>query len=251
MSNTSRHIRGLLAVAALTAGVSWLAAAPASAGGVSCQGREMVELLETPESVATVCDEAGDLRASATAGRTTVPARGEGPASMERLARIAGLPGLSQASAVVSFADTAGVAAGTGTPALPALPSGMPGFPGHSPAGTLATAPDLPGLPGTPGTDLIRFPVSEVPSVPRLTDPTGALSGDGTALPLPLEEPVSVQAVTEDLPAAIEPEVPVVPVAPPADAAPSKVTSEVTSEVAEETAELPALDQVLPQLGLD
>ncbi|MEV4180651.1 hypothetical protein AB0J28_04295, partial [Streptosporangium canum] len=130
MSNTSRHIRGLLAVAALTAGVSWLAAAPASAGGVSCQGRDMVELLETPESVATVCDEAGDLRASATAGRTTVPAQGEGPASMERLARIAGLPGLSQASAVVSFADTAGVAAGTGTPALPALPAGMPGFPG-------------------------------------------------------------------------------------------------------------------------
>ncbi|MER5420971.1 hypothetical protein [Streptosporangium roseum] len=247
MSNTSRHIRGLLAVAALTAGVSWLVAAPASAGGVPCQGRDMVELLETPESVAAVCDEVGDVRAAAAAGRTTVPAQGEGPASMERLARIAGLPGLSQASAVVSFADTAGVAAGTGVPALPA---GMPGFPGHASAGTLAAAPDLPGLPGTPGTDLIRFPVSEVPSVPRLTDPTGALSGNGTALPLQLQDPVSVKAVTEDLPAAIEPEVPqvpAVPVAPPADAAPSKVTSEVR----EETAELPVLDQVLPQLGLD
>ncbi|MGV9771503.1 hypothetical protein [Streptosporangium sp. NPDC003464] len=244
MSNTSRRIRGILAVAALTAGVSWSGAAPASAGDVSCQGRDTVELLETPGSVAAVCDETGDVRAATGVGRMTVPADGEVPMAMERLARLAGLPGLSHASAVTSFADTAGVAAGAG---MPALPSGMPGFAGHAPAGTLAAAPDLPGLPGTPGTDLVRFPAPAVPSVPEvpgLTDPSGALSGTTVPLPVPLQRPVSVKGVAEELPAAVEPEVkvPDLPETAPVEVTPPKVT--------EETAELPVLDRVLPDLGL-
>ncbi|WP_433249773.1 hypothetical protein ACQPYK_02980 [Streptosporangium sp. CA-135522] len=246
MSNASRNIRGILAVAALTAGVSWVVTAPASAGGMSCHGQDVVEVLQTPGSVAAVCEETGGVRGGTAVGRMTAPG-GEAAATVDRLARIAGLPGLSRASAVVSFADTAGVAAGAG---LPALPSGMPGFSGHSPAGTLASAPDLPGLPGTPGAELTRLPVSTVPSVPAFTDSAGALS-DGAALPLRLPHPASVKAVTEDLPAAIEPKVPALPETGPADIAPSKVTSKVTSEVAEGTSELPALDGVLPALGIE
>lgn len=249
MSNTSRNIRGILAVAALTVGVSWTVSAPASAGVVPCHGRDVVEVLGTPGSVASACGEVDDVRATAFVGETETPARGEVPMAMEKLARIAGLPGLSRASAVVSFADAGGVAAGTG---FHALPFGLPGFPGLTSVDTLATMPDLPGLPGTPGTGLSRFQIPTSP-VGDLTDPTGALSGD-TPLPLSLPHPVSVKSTTDDLPAAdlpitdlpaadlpsgARPEAPAVPEIPAAGTAPLKVM--------EGTAELP----VLPRLGLD
>ncbi|MFJ2028355.1 hypothetical protein [Streptosporangium sp. NPDC087985] len=71
MSNTSRNIRGLLAVAALAAGVSWMAAAPASASTMLCQ---VLDSAETPKSVAAVCD-------------TEVSAHGEAPATEENSRR--------------------------------------------------------------------------------------------------------------------------------------------------------------------
>ncbi|MFF5209951.1 hypothetical protein [Streptosporangium sp. NPDC000396] len=244
MSNASRNIQGILAVAALTAGVSWLVTAPASAAAASCPGRDVVELLKTPESAAAVCEEAGGVKVATVAGGTAGPADGEAGAAsqhVDRLARIAGLPGLSRASAVISFADTAGAAAGAGVPALPSGGSGI------SWVGALPDAPDLPGLPTVPGTDFIRLPVPAVPPPdPDLADsdlanPADALP-DGTTLPVPVPDPDSVKAVTEELPAAIQPPV-TAPRTAPLDVAPPKV--------AQETAELPALDNALPGLGLE
>ncbi|GGS62589.1 hypothetical protein GCM10010156_21930 [Planobispora rosea] len=107
-------MRGVLAAAALVAGVSWLTAAPA-AGAADGQ--------RVPRGNGLV-----------------VPA-------VERLARTAGLPGLSRASALISVADAGGVAAGLG---FPALPFGVPGHPGLRWVEMLSPIPDLPGLPGAP-----------------------------------------------------------------------------------------------------
>ncbi|GAA4235450.1 hypothetical protein FHR32_003234 [Streptosporangium album] len=124
MSDTSRNIRGLLAVAALAAGVSWVVTAPVSASVTPCHARDASR---TPTSVTAVCDRTrpGHVAGGAV-GRTVGRAA---PATADRLARLAGLPGLSRASAVVGFADTTGVAAGTGTPVPP--PPAAPATPGR------------------------------------------------------------------------------------------------------------------------
>ncbi|WP_406319271.1 hypothetical protein OHA77_18525 [Streptosporangium sp. NBC_01639] len=140
MSNTSRNIRGLLAVAALTAGVSWVVTASASASTVPCQVRDPAG---APGSATAVCDRTRSGRvAHGPAGRSAGGVTGGAAVvTADRLARIAGLPGLAQASGVVGFADTTGVAAGTGVPTPPTTApvrsvhpdrSGRSGRHGHS-----------------------------------------------------------------------------------------------------------------------
>jgi hypothetical protein len=192
MSNTSRNVRGILAVAALTASVSWTVTAPASAGVAP-----VVDVAEAPGPAGyttAVCDETGDVRVTAIGGETvtpTGPADDGAPGPADRFARIAGLPGLSWAAGPVSFTDAGGVAGGTG---FQSLPYGRPYLSGSPSAGTLATAPDLPGLPGAPSTGLdgSQVRVSRIQDIPG---PSGALAGD-----MPLPGPVPVNAGTEDPP---------------------------------------------------
>ncbi|MEV6861190.1 pentapeptide repeat-containing protein [Streptosporangium subroseum] len=197
MSNASRNIRGILAVAALTASVSWTVTAPASAGVTPCQGRDVVNVV-TPGYTAGVCDEIGDVRVIAPGGETMTPAGdgtmtfvGDGaPRPVDRFARAAGLPGLSWASGTVSFTDA-------GDASFQSSPFGQPYTTGSPWVGTMSTAPDLPGLPGAPGgpgtgLDGSRFRVSRIQDLPG---PNGAPTGD-----VPLPGPIPVEVGTENPP---------------------------------------------------
>ncbi|SNS91897.1 hypothetical protein SAMN05216276_101996 [Streptosporangium subroseum] len=193
MSNASRNIRGILAVAALTASVSWTVTAPASAGVTPCQGRDVVNVVTPgypghPGYTAGVCDEIGVI----TTGETMTPA-GDGTMTfagagaqrpVDRFARAAGLPGLSWASGAVSFTDA-------GDASFQSSPFGQPYTTGSPWVDTMSTTPDLPGLPGAPsgpgtGLDGSRFRVSRIHDLPG---PNGAPTGD---VPLPGPIPVEV-----------------------------------------------------------
>lgn len=165
---SSRSIRSILAVATLTAGVSWLAAGQASAD----QCADMVSVLRAP-TVAQVCDELTDLRASGTyGGRMTARRDSELATEVESLSRRLGMSGLSKSSAVLSFADLGGVAAAAG---MPSLPSGMPGKGGLPTMTRMATTPDLPGLPNLPVLPGARN-LAAVEKVPALPDASGLTS---------------------------------------------------------------------------
>lgn len=148
--------RSILAVAALTAGVSWWA--PGPAGASTCEQGQ-----QAPDSVAAVCEEITGARASGRYGPMKAPPGGAASA-VERLAMKLGLPGMSKAAAVLSVADMGGVAAGAG---LPTLPMAAPGVAGLKDVSRLAESPDLPGLPVVPSEirDLVK-----VPDVPGVVD---------------------------------------------------------------------------------
>ncbi|WP_344971185.1 hypothetical protein, partial [Streptosporangium fragile] len=222
MSNTSRNIRGILAVAALAAGTGWTMIAPASAGVVPCEGRGTPEALERSETVTSICEKAGGVGGGAitdgtsvitdgtgaVVGRMSAQGDGETP-SADRLARIAGLPGLARASSVAGFTDAGGVAAGHG---FRTLPSGLPGLSGSgaarmlpgTPAGALGDA--LPGMPekaadalsgmsapAVAAASTARWPgtLAEMPDLPGMPGTTGAPGSPGDGLSwLRLEGPV-------------------------------------------------------------
>ncbi|WP_371781402.1 pentapeptide repeat-containing protein [Streptosporangium subroseum] len=203
MSNASRNIRGILAVAALTASVSWTVTAPASAGVTPCQGRDVVNVVTPgypgyPGYTAGICDEIGGVGVIAPGGETMTPAgdgtmtfAGDGaPRPVDRFARAAGLPGLSWTSGAVGFTDA-------GDASFQASPFGQPYTTGSPWVGTMSATPDLPGLPGAPGgpdtgLDGSRFRVSRIQDLPG---PNGALTGD-----VPLPGPIPVVVGTENLP---------------------------------------------------
>jgi hypothetical protein len=193
MSNASRNIRGILAVAALTASVSWTVTAPASAGVTPCQGRDVVNVVTpgypgSPGYTAGVCDELGVI----TTGETMTPA-GDGTMTfagagaqrpVDRFARAAGLPGLSWASGAVSFTDA-------GDASSQSSPFGQPYTTGSPWVDTMSSAPDLPGLPGAPGgpgagLDGSRFRVARIHDLP-------GPNGD-----VPLPGPIPVEVGTEN-----------------------------------------------------
>ncbi|MBB2909002.1 hypothetical protein FHS43_000248 [Streptosporangium becharense] len=201
MSNTSRNIRGLLAVAALTVGANWTMIAPASAEAALCGGRGTLETLQRPGTAASFCEEIEDVRVAAVAGGTSAAHEDEVSAVVDRLARIAGLPGLSRASAVVSFADAGGVAAGLGCHALPFGLSDLPEgsvetlthpFPdaaaeeamratGDRWPGTLADTPELPGAAGGPQDGPDDGPSWMRPMLQASPDPADSTGGaEGT-----------------------------------------------------------------------
>ena len=173
MSNASRNIRGILAVAALTASVSWTVTAPASAGVTPCQGRDVVNVVTPgypgyPGYTAGVCDEIGGVGVITPGGETMTPAgdgtvtfAGDGaPRPVDRFARAAGLPGLSWTSGAVGFTDAGDVS-------FQSSPFGQPYTTGSPWVDTMSTTPDLPGLPGAPAA---RHRAGRVP-VPGLPDP--------------------------------------------------------------------------------
>lgn len=152
--------RNILALAVLTAGVSWLAVAPAQAA-TNCA--KPVAVLEAPTTVAAVCDEVADVKASGTyGGKMSAPDDSELLANVDMLAKAVGLPGLSRAAAVLSVADLAGVAAGTG---LPTLPAGLPYKGGLPDVTSLALLPDVPGLPALPA-KVPAVPLAKLPALP-------------------------------------------------------------------------------------
>ncbi|MFI6452188.1 hypothetical protein ACIBF6_11585 [Streptosporangium amethystogenes] len=282
MSNSSRNVRGILAVALLTAGAGWTMVSPASAEVAPCQEHEVAGAPQAPGAMATACEGAVDVGtpaiadgsgASVTAntGETPVTANigetpvatdaagasvttgtGEMPVTADRLAHVTNLPDLSQASALVSFADAGGVAAGTG---FHALPFGLSSLPGHewtnSWVGIVADAPDLPGLPGAPGapSDGISWLRAPVPPAPERPVEAAVTPDDDTA-PLP-----QADAVTEDLPSAETPAVeppavarPEAPAAPETLAVPETPAVPDTSAGEAATTEGSAEPSVLPAL---
>ncbi|MFC4898426.1 hypothetical protein ACFQVD_29020 [Streptosporangium amethystogenes subsp. fukuiense] len=286
MSNSSRNIRGILAVALLTAGAGWTMVSPASAEVAPCQEREAAGAQQAPGAMAAGCEEAGDAGTPAIAdgsgasmtantGETPVTANiggtpvatdgaeasvtagtGEVPVTAERLAHVTDLPDLSQASALVSFADAGGVAAGTG---FHALPFGQSSLPGHewtnSWVSIVADAPDLPGLPGAPGapSDGISWLRAPVPPAPERPAEAAVTPDDA-----PLPQPAQADAVTEDLPSAETPVVeppaaarPEAPAAPETSAAPDTSAGEAaTAEGGAEPSVLPALERAIPGLNV-
>ncbi|WP_326828956.1 hypothetical protein OIE13_28650 [Streptosporangium sp. NBC_01810] len=85
MSNASRNIRGILAVALLTAGTGWTLVSPASAEVAPCQEREAAGAPQAPGAMAAACEEVGDAGGTAAAEGTTTtdnagtPATTDGP----------------------------------------------------------------------------------------------------------------------------------------------------------------------------
>lgn len=127
MSRTTRSRRGrCVALAAVTAGVSWLTTGPAMAGSAAAGDGAVAGLVCEP-----------------TAGGQT----GALPSSLARTGRTT----LAPATGVLSVADAAGAAAGRGMPSLPgrsvkALPVGgasaIPAFPSLSSTGGKAILPE-------------------------------------------------------------------------------------------------------------
>ncbi|WP_030916837.1 hypothetical protein [Streptosporangium amethystogenes] len=288
MSNSSRNIRGILAVALLTAGAGWTMVSPASAEVAPCQEHETVGAPQAPGAMATACEGAGDvgtpavadgsgasvtantgeMPATANTGETSVATNGAGasvsagtgemPVTADRLAHATNLPDLSQASALVSFADAGGVAAGSG---FHALPFGLSSLPGHewtnSWVSVVADAPDLPGLPGAPGapSDGISWLRAPVPPAPERPAAAAVTPDDDTA---PLPQPAQADAVTEDLPSAETPVVeppaaarPEAPAAPETATVPDTAAGEAaTTEGSAEPSVLPALERTIPGLNV-
>ncbi|MDP9847333.1 hypothetical protein [Streptosporangium lutulentum] len=205
MSNASRNVRGILATAALMAGVNWAVIIPASAEVVPCQGRDVVSVVGAPGYGAAICDGIGDSGITATGGEIMIPAGYGAPRTVDPFARAAGLPGLSWASGTVGFTDAGAIGftdgggaagmVGFADPAGAARGIGFQSLPLERRwAGTLSTTPDLPGLPGAPGTGADGSPV-QVSRFPGLPGPSGTVSGD-----MPLPEPIPVRARTEEAP---------------------------------------------------
>ncbi|WP_084955967.1 hypothetical protein [Thermoactinospora rubra] len=138
-------------------------AAGTALAATQCQSDSPVELLEAPSTVATVCDENADTRASANYwGKTPAPADSHALRSAETLAKRVGLPGMAKTSAVLSVADMGGVAAGAGAPAVP----GKVTAPAR-PVARMADYPDVPGLPNAP-TQAVPNSVRQLPQLPRM-----------------------------------------------------------------------------------
>lgn len=262
MSNSSRNVRGILAVALLTAGAGWTMVSPASAEVVPCQERD------TPAA----CEGTGEVGVTATVtGEGGVPvAPGDAGVSVNPypLTRLAYLPELSQASSLTSFADAGGVAAGSG---LHALPFGLSSPPGHewtnSWVGVMTASPDLPGLPGAPvapsdGISWLRAPVPPAPQPPA----EAAVTPGGEPAPLPApanvvtEDSSSAEAPSPELPATELPAAQLPAMEPPAvelpsSAGPGNATlpgttadDAVTAEGTATLPDLPALERTVPGL---
>jgi hypothetical protein len=153
MSKAARGVVGgrVIAVAALAAGVSWAATAPATAAGRTCP---------STKSEGTVCQEFGqDLN------------EGLG----DEVGKIFQFGGLRYASGRGSAIDPVGMAASRSLPDTPLVPLRLStllrSLPNWSATGTLSTLPNLPGM-ATDPVAIVR---------PRRPEPMG-LHGNTTTL---------------------------------------------------------------------
>ena len=178
---SSRKFRGILAVATLTAGVSWMTAGPtaahASAAWDACTG-------SSPASTVRVCDDSTDLVAldGPQGGKTVRPVGDRATDRLimaaVRLANRLGVAGLATGHSVMAIADQGGMAAtaGAGT-----LPGGIPGTAGLADVSRLAEEPGhLPMLRRLPRTG--ELPVN-MPDAATTTPPRGSrIAGTGAGL---------------------------------------------------------------------
>ncbi|MBF8190761.1 hypothetical protein ITP53_34645 [Nonomuraea sp. K274] len=190
-----------LAVAALTAGVSWTVVSPATAA--PCDDREPALLTHT--SVASHCGAHAELRGTEGihAGGRMVTTEGNRLAmATGELARHLGLTGLATAKSVMGVADLGGVAA---TWAMPSPAAASPGAFSASSTGMrdLSTVAGIPALPALPALPAVPAAVSAlpvlpaVPSTPRDGKPSSGqfsvhnrIAGSVIQSPLDLQKPV-------------------------------------------------------------
>ncbi|MEV4174538.1 hypothetical protein [Nonomuraea sp. NPDC049709] len=182
----------MIAVAALTAGVSWLCAGPSAAG--SCAGTEPALL--SPTSIANFCDEHARLRVNdggPGSSRMLTSESNKLATSAGELARHLGLTGLATGKEVLGVADLGGVAATWGMPSLatasPALFPMVPGPAGMKDLSTTTGIPALLALPEMPQRPLER----KLPGEMTLGHAPyhNRIAGSGIESPLDLQQPVS------------------------------------------------------------
>lgn len=195
-------------MATLTAGVTWLAAAPSTAD--SCIGTEPALL--SPKSLLTYCDQTTRLRVNdgGTGGSRMVTDETTKLAmAANAMARQAGLTGLAAAREVLGVADLGGMAATWGMPSLttasPALFPAAPGPAGMQDLSTVAEVPVLPALPQVPTTPL----QAKLPAEMSLGRPPAhnRIAGSEITSPADLEKPVKqvgAEVVDVLLPKAVE-----------------------------------------------
>jgi hypothetical protein len=184
---SSQKIRRILAVAALTAGVTWLTANASTAD--ACKD-------PVAPAIATSCGDHTELRLDEqTAGgsRLITDESGKLARAAGEMARQMGLTGLAVVrSAMGPLADLGGVGATWGMPSLatasPALFPMVPGPAGMQDLATMLQVPMLPELPALPQTPI----AAKLPAEMTLgKEPyTNSLTGHGIQSPADVHQPV-------------------------------------------------------------
>ncbi|MFC5819918.1 hypothetical protein [Nonomuraea harbinensis] len=160
----TRSIRGILAIATLTAGVTWLGASSAAAD--DC--RETRTSMGSP--AAALCDELTKVRLSDSTGPLLGSESTHLALGAVRLAEHLGLTGLATSHSAIGLSDLGGVMATS------AMPSVLPAAPTVAGVTSQAKLPALPALPVNTRTG--RYPSKTAPrsspGVPLdLTRPVG------------------------------------------------------------------------------
>ncbi|MEW1840535.1 hypothetical protein AB0392_21550 [Nonomuraea angiospora] len=180
-------------MATLTAGITWLAATPSTAG--SCTGGEPALL--SPKSVATYCEERARLRledAGSRGGKLVTTESNKLAMAAGEMARQLGLTGLATGREALGIADLGGLAANWGMPALfSASPAPYPVVPrtgSMKDLATMAAVPALPALPELPQTPLVAKLPAET-SLGNAAPYQNRVAGSPVESPLDLKEPVA------------------------------------------------------------
>ncbi|MDX3102910.1 hypothetical protein [Nonomuraea angiospora] len=180
-------------MATLTAGITWLAATPSTAG--SCNGGEPALL--SPKSVATYCEERAQVRledAGSRGGKLVTTESNKLAMAAGEMARRLGLTGLATGREALGIADLGGLAANWGMPALfSASPAPYPVVPrtgSMKDLATMAAVPALPALPELPPTPLVAKLPAEM-SLGNAAPYQNRIAGSPVESPLDLKEPVA------------------------------------------------------------
>ncbi|MEV0228475.1 hypothetical protein [Nonomuraea sp. NPDC050786] len=175
---SSQKIRSIIAVATLTAGVTWLAAAPSTAD--TCKGTGV-----TARTTASYC---GTYAATdgALGGGTAADESEKLAMAAGAMAAQLGLTGLATAREALGAADMGGLAATWGMPS-PALLPKVPESLEMRDLATMARVPALPALPEVPSKPL----EVKVPDLSLGNGPShNRYAGSGTRPPASLHRPV-------------------------------------------------------------
>ncbi|WP_248962296.1 hypothetical protein [Sphaerisporangium perillae] len=189
---SSLNIRGILAVAVVAAGASWLGAGSASAA-VPC-GEGPLTALQAPGTAPEACDGLGGLTVPHVANRGAGNGRGDLLIGFEHIGRSSGL--LSGTAAVIGLTDLPAIVRSTGLPHLlkgellyrVARGHSVPGvlqYEGRPAQRRAIGSSDVPDAPATSGTA-----VSGDPGAPAV--------GAGTGLPVLPVVPPAVGAPVQD-----------------------------------------------------
>ncbi|MEV1178206.1 hypothetical protein [Nonomuraea sp. NPDC049784] len=195
---SSQKIRSILAVATLTAGVTWLAVGPSAAD--SCKA-ERAQL--SSQAIASYCGEHAVNDDALGGGGTVTDESDKLAMAAGRMATQLGLTGLATAREVLGAADMGGVAATWGMPS-PALFPKVPGSVGMQDLSTMAGIPALPALPEVPPRPLgVKLPELSLGHTPYRNRFAGSGIESATTLKRPVEE-VGAEVVDVLLPKTVE-----------------------------------------------